>query len=182
MKQNSGTIGFLPRQVLEKYVGEKSVLGAKTADDELAGYLLYAANRDRFRIVQLCVGGSFRGQGIAKLLLEALKSTATTQKVVRLHCRNDFPAHQMWPKLGFIPESERPGRSKEGYPLTRWRLVLASDDQLALFRANISEDILDVVIDAQIFFDINEPDSDSTVPSKALLSDLFVDSINVWVT
>ena len=36
MKQNSGTIGFLPRQVLEKYVSERSVLGARTEDEELA--------------------------------------------------------------------------------------------------------------------------------------------------
>ena len=182
MKQNSGTIGFLPWQVLEKYVSERSVLGARTEDEELAAYLLYAAYRDRFRIVQLCVAERFRGQGIAKDLLEALKATATTQKVIRLHCRNDFPAHQMWPKLGFVPESEKPGRSRERYHLTRWRLVLATDDQLGLFRANISEDVLDVVIDAQVFFDFNEPDSESTLPSKALLSDLFMDSLNIWIT
>ena len=182
MKQNSGTIGFLPRAVLEKYVDEQTVLGAKAENGQLVGYLLYASNQDRFRIVQLCVAERFRGLGVAKRLLEALRSTATTQKVIRLHCRNDFPAHQMWPRLGFVPESEKPGRSKERYPLTRWRLVMATDDQLALFRANISEDILDAVIDAQVFFDFTESDNEDTLPSKALLSDLFIDSINIWIT
>ncbi len=182
MKQNSGTIGFLPRVVLEKHVQDANVLGARTEDGELAGYLLYAAYHDRFRIAHLCVAEGFRGQGIAKGLIEALKATVTTQKVIRLNCRNDFPAHQMWPKFGFVPVGEKPGRSREGHLLTRWRLVVASDDQLALFRANISEDILDVVIDAQIFFDFNEPDNESTLPSKALLSDLFVDSLNIWTT
>lgn len=182
MKRNSGTIGFLPRVVLEKHIDEQSVLGAKAENNELVGYLLYASNRDRFRIVQLCVAEHVRGQGVARQLLEALRATATTQKVVRLHCRNDFPAHLMWPKLGFVPESEKPGRSREGYPLTRWRLVIAADDQLALFRANISEDVLDVVIDAQIFFDFNEPENEKTLPSQALISDLFVDSLNIWVT
>lgn len=183
MKQNSGTVGFLPRIVLEKHVQDASMLGARTEDGELAGYLLYAAYSDRFRIVQLCVAEGFRGQGIAKRLIEALKAAVTTQKVIRLNCRNDFPAHRMWPKLGFVPVSEKPGRSREGHLLTRWRLLVASDgDQLALFRANISEDILDVVIDAQIFFDFSEPDNESTLPSKALLSDLFVDSLNIWTT
>ena len=182
MKQNSGTIGFLPRIVLEQHVQDASVLGVKTEDGELAGYLLYAAYRDRFRIAQLCVAEGFRGRGIAKNLIEALKATVTTQKVIRLTCRNDFPAHQMWPKLGFVSVSEKPGRSREGHPLTHWRLIVASDDQLALFRANISEDILDVVIDAQVFFDFSEPDNESTLPSKALLSDLFVDSLNIWTT
>lgn len=168
--------------VLEKHINEQGVLGAKAENNELVGYLLYASNRDRFRIVQLCVAEHVRGHGIARQLLEALRATATTQKVVRLHCRNDFPAHLMWPKLGFVPESEKPGRSREGYPLTRWRLVIAADDQLALFRANISEDVLDVVIDAQIFFDFNESENEKTLPSQALISDLFVDSLNIWVT
>ena len=182
MKQNSGTIGFLPRVVLEKHVDEQGVLGAKGENNKLLGYLLYASNRDCFRIVQLCVAEDLRGHGIARGLLEALRASAITQKVVRLHCRNDYPAHQMWPKLGFVPESEKPGRSREGHPLTRWRLVIAADDQLALFRANISEDVLDVVIDAQIFFDFKEPENEKTLPSQALLSDLFVDSLNIWVT
>ncbi len=182
MKQNSGTIGFLPRTVLEKHIDNQNLLGAQTDDGELAAYLLYAAYHDRFRIVQLCVAESFRSQGIAKKLLEALKATLTTQKVVTLNCRNDFPAHHMWPKLGFVPVTEKAGRSREGYLLTRWRLVLATDDQLALFRANISEDVLDVVVDSQVFFDFNEPDDEDTRSSKALLSDLFIDSINIWYT
>ncbi len=46
----------------------------------------------------------------------------------------------------------------------------------------MSDDILDAVIDAQIFFDFDRPDSDITQPSKALISDLFVDSVNLWFT
>ena len=182
MKRHSGTVGFLPRVVLEESLKSDSVLGAVSGDGQLAGYLLYAAYRDRFRIVQLCVSETFRGQGLARRLVDALKVTATTQKVIRLSCRNDFPAHGMWPKLGFVPVDEKPGRSQEGHPLTLWRLTLAADDQLALFRANISEDVLDVIIDAQIFFDFDEPDSDTTRPSKTLISDFLIDSINLLYT
>ena len=38
------------------------------------------------------------------------------------------------------------------------------------------------VIDAQVFFDFDKPDSDVTQPSKALISDLFIDSVNLWFT
>ena len=176
MKRYSGTIGFLPQQALEHYLNSESVLGAKTHDGQLVGYLLYAAYHDRFRVAQLCVSEKFRGLGIAKKLVEALKVSATTQRVIRLSCRNDFPAHHMWPRLGFVPLEEKPGRSKEGHPLTLWRLTLARDDQMALFRANVSDDVLDVIIDAQIFFDFDKPNSD------ALLSDFFVDSLNLWIT
>ena len=182
MKRNVGTLGFLPRAALEDYLTNEGVLGAKTQDGRLVGYLMYAANRDRFRIAQLCVSEDGRGRGVARNLLEALKASASTQKVITLRCRNDFPANDMWPKLGFVPISESPGRSKEGHPLTFWRLQLARHDQLELFRANMSDDVLDAVIDAQVFFDFDRPDSDLAQPSKALISDLFVDSVNLWFT
>ena len=182
MRRNSGTIGFLPLEALRDYLGKGLVLGAFTGDGRLIAYLLYAANRDRFRITQLCVAEDFRGQGLTRQLLDALKDSAATQKLVTLSCRNDFPAHDMWPTLGFVPIGEKPGRSKEGHPLTLWRLILAADDQLELFRANVSESVLDVVIDAQVFFDFDEPESDANRPSKVLISDFFADSVNLWYT
>ena len=182
MKRYGSTLGFLPLAAIKDYLQKECVLGAKTQDGRLVGYLMYAANRDRFRIAQLCVSEARRGQGVARQLLEALKASASTQKIVTLRCRNDYLAHRMWPKLGFVPIDESPGRSKEGHPLTLWRLQLARHDQLELFRANMSDDVLDVVIDAQIFFDFDRPDGDVTQPSKALISDLFIDSVNLWFT
>ena len=182
MKRYSGTIGFLPLTVLEDYLRKESVLGAKAPDGQLIGYLLYGAYPNRFRIAQLCVREDFRNKGLARNLIETLKRSATTQKVIRLRCRRDFSANSLWPKFGFVPIDERPGRSKEGHLLTLWRLVLAPDDQFALFRANVSDTILDVVIDAQIFFDFDRQESEITRPSRVLVSDLFVDSVNLWFT
>ena len=182
MKRYGSTLGFLPRAALKDYLQKEGVLGAKAQDGRLVGYLMYAANRDRIRITQLCVSEALRGRGVARQLLEALKASAGTQKVITLRCRNDFLAHGMWPILGFVPIGESPGRSKEGHLLTLWRLQLARHDQLELFRANMSDDVLDAVIDAQIFFDFDRPDSAVTRPSKALISDLFVDSVNLWFT
>ena len=182
MKRFSRTIGFLPEEALRDYLEKGGVWGAKTEDNRLIGYLLYATYPNRFRIAQLCVSKDFRGQGIAKRLFEALKSSATTQKVIKLHCRRDFEAHDIWPKFGFVSWDEKPGRSKAGRHLTLWHLTLAQDDQLGLFQAKTSEDTLDVVIDAQVFFDFDEPDSDKSKPSKALLSDFLIDSLNLWIT
>ena len=182
MKRYSGTIGFLPLAVLEDYLRKESVLGAKAPDGQLIGYLLYGSYPDRFRIAQLCVRVEFRKRGIARDLLDTLKASASTQKVIRLRCRNDFDVHHMWEKLGFVPLYETRGRSRDGLPLTLWYLPLALDDQLSLFRANMSDDVLDVVIDANVFFDLDEPDNEETQLSKALLSDLFVDTLNLWYT
>ncbi len=182
MLPNTRTVGFLPREVLKEYLNKDCVLGVSTQDDTLIGYLLYGAYLDRFRVTQLCVSEGFRNKGVARKLIETLKKSTTTQKVIVLNCRNDFPAHSMWPKLGFVSVDEHRGRSKEGHLLTRWLLTLAPDDQLALFRANVSDTVLDAVIDAQIFFDFYKPDIDVTQPSKALISDSFVDSLNLWFT
>ena len=101
---------------------------------------------------------------------------------MRLRCRRDFPAHAIWHELGFIPLDEKPGRSSTGHLLTLWCLTLAPNSQLSLFQAKASDDTLDVVIDAQIFFDLDELDTDKTKPSKALLSDFLIDSLNLQIT
>lgn len=182
MKRNSSTLGFLPKAALEDYIRKGGCIGVKNARGILEGYALYGDNSRYFRVAQLCVSDKFRGQGVAKRLIDALKASATTQKVIRLNCRNDFPAHSLWPRLGFVAISEKPGRSNKGYPLTLWVCQLAQEDQLSLFRANVSDDVLDVVIDAQVFIGFYESDENKAIESKALLSDSLADSLRFWIT
>lgn len=186
MKRYGQTLGFLPRGALEYYLqGEKGgVLGAKTDAGQLVGYLLYAANPSYFRLTHLCVLEKYRGQGIAKRLVNNLKDSAITQRAIKLNCRRDFSADTLWPKLGFVAFNEKPSRSANGSLLTSWQLTLAEGDQmeLELFQAKTSSEALDVIIDAHIFFDFDEPDVAKTMPSKALLSDFLVDSVELWIT
>ena len=181
MKRHSRTLGFLPEAVILDHINKGSVLGAKTADGRLAGYLLYASYPDRFRIVQLCVSDEYTKQGIARKLMDKLKETATTQKVIRLRCRRDYPAHAVWPRLGFAPLGSKPGRSSAGHHLELWELTLAPSDQLDMFDTS-DEDHLSVVIDANVFFDFEEPDDDNTLPSKMLLADFLIDHLAISVT
>ena len=182
MKRNSRTLGFLPRKALDDYLEKGTVLGARSDTGVLAGYLLHAANPIRFRVVHLCVSDDFRNEGIARRLVEELKRSATTQKGIRLHCRRDYPAHHMWPALGFVPLDEKPSRSGAGHILTFWYLDLAPSDRLGLFRANTSDETVDVVVDSQILFDFHEPEDDKTKPSKSLLSDFLADSLRIFLT
>ena len=182
MKSNSATLGFLPKVALREYLERGNVLGARNADNQIVGYLLYGSTSSYFRIAHLCVSGQHRGQGIAKQLLNSLKERRTNQGHIRLSCRRDFPAHKMWPSLGFSLVDEKVGRSAKGHPLAIWHYDFVKDaQQLNLFQARISDDAVDAVIDAQIFFDFSEPDSDKAMPSKALLEDFLVDSLNIWI-
>ena len=182
MKQNSATLGFLPFEALTEYQQRGGILGAKTEDNELAGYLLHSKQQTYFRIVHLCVSGNHRAKRIARSLVCELRNSATTQRLIRLHCRRDYPANDMWPILGFVPLEEKPGRSSAGHLLTHWSLTLAQDRQLELFQALTLDDHLDAVVDAQVFFDFYEPASSKALPSKALLSDFLIDTLNLWAT
>ena len=182
MKRNSRTLGFLPRKALDDYLEKGTVLGAKSDTGVLVGYLLYAANPFRFRVVHLCVSDDFRNQKVARRLVDELKKTATTQKDIGLHCRRDYLAHHMWPALGFVPLNEKPARSGTGHTLTLWYLDLAPGERLGLFRANTSDETVDVVVDSQILFDFHEPENDKTKPSKSLLSDFLAGAIHIFLT
>lgn len=177
------TIGFLTLETLRDYLQKKRVYGAKTISGDLVGYLLFADYPDRFRIGQLCVQDEFRGLGIARMLVDTLKKSTTTQKLIKLRCRRDFKeASNTWRALGFTPLDEKPGRSASGHPLTLWCFQLAHDDELGLWKAGASEDILDVTIDAHIFYDFDAEDDSNTLISKGLLNDFLVDSLNFWIT
>lgn len=181
MKRNSQTLGFLPRKALDEYIRQRTAIGAKAATGQLAGYLLYAANPFRFRLVHLCVDDAFRGQRIARRLVDALRGAATTQTGIRLHCRRDYRANDMWPSLGFLPLGEKPARAP-GRRLTLWYLDLTPEDRLGLFRAKTSDETVDIVVDSQVFFDLHEPDNDTTRVSKSLLSDFMADSVRIVLT
>ena len=181
-KKNGKTLGLLPYAVLQDFLDKGCALGAKSDQGDLLGYLLYAEYYARFRIAHLCVSEQSRGSGIARRLFEALKNRTTTQLVIKLSCRRDFPAHHMWPKLGFVPVEEVAGRSAAGHPLTRWEYQLAEDMQPDLFREKASDEAIDVVVDAQIFFHFHEPSSLETDPSKALQADFLADSLDLCAT
>ena len=94
---------------MESFIKKGGALGVKTDDGQLIGYLLYDVCKHHIRITHLCVAEEFGKQGIARQLVDKLKQTAHSKKIkiIRLSCRRDFPAHNMWPKLGFIPIGEK---------------------------------------------------------------------------
>ena len=182
MKKNSATLGFLPFEALTEYQERGGILGANIDDNELAGYLLYSIHHTYFRIVHLCVSELHRGKKIARTLVAHLRNSATTQRLIKLHCRRDYAANAMWPVLGFVPLDEKAGRSAARHPLTLWCLTLAQDRQMELFQALTLDEHFNAVVDAQIFFDFFEPKSVKTLPSKVLMSDFLVDTLNLWIT
>ena len=182
MKRNSQTLGFLPLAALQDALNRGDVLGAHHEKDGLVGYILYAMYEERVRITHLCVAETHRGTGLAVRLFDALKAMCTTQCVIRLNCRRDYGMGDLWRKLRFAPVGEKPGRSKNGTRLTCWEHRLREDKQIDIFKERMSDQAIRVAIDAQILFHFEAPDSDESLPSKALLADYLVDQITLSLT
>ena len=183
MKDNAQTLGFLPRKALQDYLDRGTVMGIQDDSGTLLAYLLYADHSTYFRIVHLCVSSTSRGQGFARKLVDQLSLIGGTSHIyIKLSCRRDYEANKMWPELGFVPRGEKRGRSKEGHFLTLWIRHLGKDQQLSLFQADKSDDRVHAVLDAQVVFSMDEPDSDKAQPSKALLADHLADSVRFCKT
>ena len=185
MKANSATLGFLPREALRAHLQKGWVLGAECSDGSLAAYILFANRTRDVRVAHVCVCREFRGKGLARELMERLATDSRNQGLLslELHCRRDFDANAMWKNLGFIPWGEKPGRAKSGTTLTLWRRELVQSNQMPLVFDGAGHGEIDVVMDAQVVFDLETPDDDGpATPSKALLSDFLADELNLKIT
>lgn len=161
------TLGFLPESVTRDYAARGQVLAAVDGD-ALLGFATFALPADRVRLVQLCVAPPARERGIARLLVESIAERHPHRTEIRLRCRRDFPAHDMWPQLGFTPMGDVVGRSAAEHVLTEWRRPI--HQALTLFdhvsSASGDRDVT-AVVDVNVFLDLIRFER-SVVESEAL--------------
>jgi hypothetical protein len=98
------------------------------------------------------VAADHRGQGLASTLVDAVARDHAERRGMLLHCRNDFPAHQVWDKLDFLPVGERPGKSFDGKALTRWFRPFGRPDLFTYLEEADSRPV--ATMDACVFFDL----------------------------
>jgi ribosomal protein S18 acetylase RimI-like enzyme len=175
-KRARSTVGFLPDSAFVDRASQGTLV-TSIENNVLLGYVLYDLPRDEVRIVQLVVDSEMRGRGIARRLVEEIAESHSERRGVVLHCRNDFPAHHMWPKLGFVPVGERPGRSFEGKPLTRWYRPFGQPDLFSLLEETDARPI--ALLDSCVFFDLVS--SRPSVLAKQLRSDWIGEHVRLAV-
>jgi len=176
-KTSRQTVGFLPDSAFRDRARQGTLL-AVMDDDVVAGYVLYDLPRDEARIVQLVVDEAWRGRGFAHDLLEEVARRHPARSGILLYCRNDFPAHQIWPRLGFSPFGERIGRSIEGKPLTCWWKSFGHPNLLTLIDRTDSRPT--AVLDSCAFFDVIAPERDPVI--EQLRSDWLGEHVRLAIT
>jgi GNAT superfamily N-acetyltransferase len=143
----SDTLGFLPMAVFHEAARKRTLLAA-VQRKKLCGYALFALPQQYIRLTQLCVAPEFRGLGLARLLITEISRLHPDRLGIKLWCRRDYPAHSMWPSLGFQPLNERRGRGKRPTELVAWWLdhghpdLFSMADQQAVLRVSLSYDAL----------------------------------------
>lgn len=176
-KKARQTVGFLPDSAFRDRARQGSLVGVAEGDN-LVAYVLYDLPRDEVKIVQLVVAEDARGRGHARRLVEDLTKRHNSRQGIRLSCRNDFPAHSVWPQLGFVPTGERIGKSFDGKPLTRWHRSFGHVDLLTLLEESDTRPT--AVLDACVFFDLIDANGGSA--AEQLRSDWLGDHVRLAIT
>lgn len=183
--QNKATLGFLPKGAYIRSAKNKRLLVAADEKNNFLGYLLYDVNFRNMAayIVHLSTIKSHQKSGVAKALFDELKEiTKNNYRGIRVRCRRDYKLSPFWSKLGFIPKREVPGKSKHGSTLTIWWFDHGHPTLFTIAEQQRTSSKSKVVIDANIFFDLNESSSSSNKQSQPLLADWLEEKIELCLT
>jgi ribosomal protein S18 acetylase RimI-like enzyme len=180
-------LGPFPQGAFEDHARQKKILVAVSPENEVAGYLLYrvakTVRKNRASIVHLTTSGSFRGQGVARLLVDCLKTKTRHLLGISLRCRRDYNINDMWQGFGFTVRHSKAGRGADGAPLDYWWFGHQHDDLFshAAAQDGESERIL-IAIDANVFYDLTCDGRPHSEDTRVLQADWLQDSIVLCVT
>lgn len=172
-----GTLGWMPKGAFVEGIANRRLLVASDESGGLLGYLLYRVVGRKATIAHLCVTKQARGKGLAANLVNALKSHTADLDGITLKCRNDFAAHQFWPRLGFVAKGTTRGRGVDRAELTIWHIDHGHPDLFTVEPTKVR-----VVIDANVFFDLWAPDRPKREVSGALTEPWVEDTVELVLT
>lgn len=180
-RENSQTLGYFTEGAFLERAANGQILGA-IQDSVLAGYVLFYANRREHsvRITHLCVSAGHRGQGIAHELIVGLSKSKKSYRGLGLHCRRDFEIWGMWPKLGFSAVREKMGRGRDQAPLTFFWLDHKHRDLFSGL-TEFDESHLNIVLDANVFYDLLDPQRNEALESMGLTADWLEPLVRLFV-
>lgn len=183
---NRSTLGLFPRGAFDDCVAQGRLAVALDSAGTVVGYLAFRVQRrlNSAAIIHLCVREENRGAGAADALADWLKSHSKTRglSALRLKCRRDYHAEGLWQRLGFVARGDVAGRGRDADQLTVWVHSLGPTDDLFSYADQSDEDTkLNVVIDANVFFDLHGEDAALDKESRVLLEPWVDDAVKLHV-
>ena len=170
---------FVPESVFRKAVEKGLVLGA-FQNDEVVAYV-WAKRKDGVISVRyLCVHRDNARMGIGRSLVEELKQRNGDAFRIRLSCRTDYPGWKFWKGIGFHVLRNRPGKAKAGSEVTDFVCDLSPLPLFAEFADKCERPR--VAIDANVYFDLCDPNRRHHLESTGLLADWVDSEFDLCVT
>jgi predicted nucleic acid-binding protein/GNAT superfamily N-acetyltransferase len=178
--KNSKTLGHFPEGAYIQHA-QRGFLFCAHENDQLLGYLLFSITHSKssIRVIQLCLDEKARKKGIAKALLDSLKSKYRDSfKGIALSCRTDYSqATALWEKYGFKARNKVRSRSKKENWLFKWWFDFGNHDLFSSIQASSNK--LKAVLDANIIIKLRSKSNEQT-GTQYLLEDWLVDVIDYY--
>lgn len=184
-KKNSSTLGFMPEGGFEDYAKKRCIIIAAD-NDILCGYIMYreVPRYSRISIVHLCVDCKYRGNGLTKLLLDALRlkyENTYNYHGILLSCRDDYKvASEVWKKYGFVPRDKVRSRSIENHSLKKWWYDFNRQDLFSLSNAMTSK--ISALLDANIIIKLRDSANtyEPTEDPRCIMADWLIEETELY--
>ncbi|MFT4176032.1 MAG: GNAT family N-acetyltransferase [Luteolibacter sp.] len=178
-------LGLFPRGAFEDYARAGGIHVALNASGDVVGYAAVRVAKEWSHIAHLCVDPSIRRSSVASELVQYVAEIAVQRRHlgIRLKCRSDYEANNFWPRTGFHCAHKTPGKAADS-TLLLWIRRSPNVDDFFNYR---TEDRKIAVLDANVFFDLGEDESDwDNLPihiheSLYLGADWVADAIDIGV-
>ena len=182
--QNTSTLGFIPEEALRRGAERGRIFAATGCHNEVFGYVWHSVTRStsEARVHHLCVSGSYRRGGLGRMLVDELKKRTRHLRGISLRCRRENPACEFYKRVGFVPIDERCGRGKDSRILTCFWFDHGHPDLRTDYHVRLAETKAVAVIDANVFFDLQDEQSPTYRQSQALCADWIDEWAALWIT
>lgn len=173
------TLGLLPYAAWDEYAAQGRILCAletatstsvHSSPPHLLGYAAFRTPRGTIALTHLAVSPAARRRGVARQLVNELRRRYPHCRGISARCRRDYAATDVWPRMGFVAQGDRKGRSVDGHLLTDWWLDFGHPDLLTWQGG--TETTTPIVIDTNIFLALHgKDDSDQINQVMAAVAD-----------
>ncbi len=152
-KQARSTVGFLTDAAFPRNGPSKARCSPHRWTGSSRAICFTTCRETRFGLSSLSLRHPVVASGSARTLVDRVADEHAERRGMFLHCRRDYDADTLWPKLDFEPLGERPGRSFEGKPLTRWYRSFGQPDLFTYLHEDDTRRPV-ATMDACVFFDL----------------------------
>jgi GNAT superfamily N-acetyltransferase/predicted nucleic acid-binding protein len=180
-RSNSHWLGYYPEGAFQDRARRRQIIVA-LKNKVCCGYLIYfRTERRKVRLSHLCIKDGHRGEGLARRLIESLRSSTKDDLGISLYCRRDFPTWNLWPKLGFVALDQKRGRGRDETELTFYWLANPQANLLGLLKSG-DDERMDVVLDANVFYDLDDPIRNGAEESQGIVADWLRPLVRLCIT